>query len=156
MVTTLKVRFDIQHMPQMYSSTLKSCFLIILYFLGLFPCILGHEAGCVVESVGEGVTSVEVGDHVIPCYTPQCCETTCVFCQSPKTNLCPKIRSTQGQGLMPDGTVRFKDSEGKDIFHFMGYVFKRLTMKSGHNMSYASSLQLRDTECVLTFSRYIH
>jgi len=87
---------------------------------GLFPCILGHEAGCVVESVGEGVTSVEVGDHVIPCYTPQCCETTCVFCQSPKTNLCPKIRSTQGQGLMPDGTVRFKDSEGKDIFHFMG------------------------------------
>jgi S-(hydroxymethyl)glutathione dehydrogenase/alcohol dehydrogenase len=87
---------------------------------GLFPCILGHEAGCVVESVGEGVTSVKVGDHVIPCYTPQCCETTCVFCQSPKTNLCPKIRSTQGQGLMPDGTVRFKDSEGKDIFHFMG------------------------------------
>lgn len=87
---------------------------------GLFPCILGHEAGCVVESVGEGVTSVKVGDHVVPCYTPQCCETTCVFCQSPKTNLCPKIRSTQGQGVMPDGTVRFKDSEGKDIFHFMG------------------------------------
>ena len=72
------------------------------------------------ESVGPGVTSVSVGDHVIPCYTPQCCETTCVFCQSPKTNLCPKIRSTQGQGVMPDGTVRFKDSEGKDIFHFMG------------------------------------
>jgi S-(hydroxymethyl)glutathione dehydrogenase/alcohol dehydrogenase len=87
---------------------------------GLFPCILGHEAGCVVESVGEGVTSVKVGDHVVPCYTPQCCETDCVFCQSPKTNLCPKIRSTQGQGVMPDGTVRFKDSEGKDIFHFMG------------------------------------
>jgi len=87
---------------------------------GLFPCILGHEAGCVVESIGEGVTSVKVGDHVVPCYTPQCCETTCVFCQSPKTNLCPKIRSTQGQGVMPDGTVRFKDSEGKDIFHFMG------------------------------------
>jgi len=87
---------------------------------GLFPCILGHEAGCVVESVGEGVTSVKVGDHIIPCYTPQCCETTCVFCQSPKTNLCPKIRSTQGAGVMPDGTSRFKDSEGKDIFHFMG------------------------------------
>lgn len=63
---------------------------------------------------------MKVGDHVIPCYTPQCCETTCVFCQSSKTNLCPKIRSTQGKGLMPDGTVRFKDSEGKDIFHFMG------------------------------------
>jgi len=87
---------------------------------GLFPCILGHEAGCVVESIGEGVTSVKVGDHVIPCYTPQCCETSCIFCQSPKTNLCPKIRSTQGQGVMPDGTSRFEDSEGKDIFHFMG------------------------------------
>lgn len=87
---------------------------------GLFPCILGHEAGCIVESVGEGVTSVKVGDHVIPCYTPMCCEASCVFCQSPKTNLCPKIRSTQGQGLMPDGTSRFKDSEGKPIYHFMG------------------------------------
>lgn len=87
---------------------------------GLFPCILGHEAGCVVESIGEGVTSVEVGDHVIPCYTPQCCRSDCIFCQSPKTNLCPQIRSTQGQGVMPDGTVRFKDADGKDIFHFMG------------------------------------
>ena len=54
---------------------------------GLFPCILGHEAGCIVESVGEGVTSVQVGDHVIPCYTPQCCEAQCIFCQSPRTNL---------------------------------------------------------------------
>ena len=87
---------------------------------GLFPCILGHEAGCIVESVGPGVTSVKPGDHVIPCYTPQCCEHSCVFCQSPKTNLCPKIRSTQGKGLMPDETSRFKDSEGKPIFHFMG------------------------------------
>lgn len=87
---------------------------------GIFPCILGHEAGCIVESIGEGVTSVAVGDHVIPCYTPQCCEPSCVFCQSPKTNLCPKIRSTQGAGLMPDGTVRFYDSDGKGISHFMG------------------------------------
>jgi S-(hydroxymethyl)glutathione dehydrogenase/alcohol dehydrogenase len=87
---------------------------------GLFPSILGHEAGCIVESVGEGVTSVVPGDHVIPAYTPQCCESTCIFCQSPKTNLCPKIRSTQGQGVMPDGTVRFKDADGKPIFHFMG------------------------------------
>mmetsp|Transcript_57422 Transcript_57422/g.171291 ORF Transcript_57422/g.171291 Transcript_57422/m.171291 type:complete len:601 (-) Transcript_57422:118-1920(-) len=87
---------------------------------GLFPCILGHEAGCVVESVGEGVTSVVPGDHVIPCYTPQCCKSQCIFCQSPKTNLCPAIRGTQGQGKMPDGTIRFKDSEGKDIYHFMG------------------------------------
>ena len=87
---------------------------------GLFPCILGHEAGCIVESVGEGVTCVAPGDHVVPCYTPQCCEATCIFCQSPKTNLCPKIRSTQGQGVMPDGTVRFTDKDGKPIYHFMG------------------------------------
>jgi S-(hydroxymethyl)glutathione dehydrogenase/alcohol dehydrogenase len=87
---------------------------------GLFPCILGHEAGCIVESVGRGVTSVKVGDHVIPAYTPQCCEASCIFCQSPKTNLCPAIRSTQGNGIMPDGTVRFKDKDGNPIYHFMG------------------------------------
>jgi len=87
---------------------------------GLFPCILGHEAGCVVESIGHGVQSVQVGDHVIPCYTPQCCEAQCIFCQSSKTNLCPKIRGTQGKGLMPDGTVRFHDKEGQPIYHFMG------------------------------------
>lgn len=87
---------------------------------GLFPSILGHEAGCIVESVGEGVTSVQPGDHVIPCYTPQCGEATCIFCQSPKTNLCPAIRSTQGKGVMPDGTTRFKDKEGNPIYHFMG------------------------------------
>eukprot|EP00979_Chaetoceros_neogracilis_P002359 scaffold410_cov267-Chaetoceros_neogracile.AAC.7 len=87
---------------------------------GLFPCILGHEAGCIVESVGEGVTSVAPGDRVIPCYTPMCCEAQCIFCQSPKTNLCPKIRSSQGQGVMPDGTSRFKDTEGNPIYHFMG------------------------------------
>ena len=87
---------------------------------GLFPCILGHEAGCIVESVGEGVTSVKPGDHVIPCYTPQCAQPSCVFCQSPKTNLCPAIRSTQGQGVMPDGTTRFTGEGGKEIFHFMG------------------------------------
>ena len=87
---------------------------------GLFPCILGHEAGCIVESVGEGVKTVEPGDHVIPCYTPQCALPSCIFCQSPKTNLCPQIRSTQGQGIMPDGTVRFHDKDGKEIYHFMG------------------------------------
>lgn len=87
---------------------------------GLFPCILGHEAGCVVESVGEDVTSVKPGDHVIPCYTPQCAQASCIFCQSPKTNLCPAIRSTQGQGVMPDGTSRFKDKDGNSIYHFMG------------------------------------
>jgi S-(hydroxymethyl)glutathione dehydrogenase/alcohol dehydrogenase len=87
---------------------------------GLFPCILGHEAGCVVESVGEGVTSVKVGDHVIPAYTPECGEADCVFCQSAKTNLCPAIRSTQGNGIMPDGTSRFTDAAGNPIYHFMG------------------------------------
>jgi hypothetical protein len=87
---------------------------------GLFPCILGHEAGCIVESVGAGVTSVKVGDHVIPAYTPECGEPDCIFCQSEKTNLCPAIRSTQGSGIMPDGTSRFTDSNGQPIYHFMG------------------------------------
>jgi Zn-dependent alcohol dehydrogenase len=86
---------------------------------GLFPCILGHEATAVVESLGEGVTSLKVGDIIIPCYTPQCLERDCVFCSS-KSNLCPKIRATQGKGLMPDGTTRFTNKEGKPIFHFMG------------------------------------
>jgi S-(hydroxymethyl)glutathione dehydrogenase/alcohol dehydrogenase len=87
---------------------------------GLFPSILGHEAGCIVESVGAGVTSVQVGDSVIPAYTPQCCQPTCIFCMSPKTNLCPAIRATQGRGVMPDGTTRFKDKDGNPIYHFMG------------------------------------
>lgn len=84
---------------------------------GIFPCILGHEGGGIVESVGEGVTSVKPGDHVIPLYIPECRE--CKFCVSGKTNLCQKVRMTQGKGLMPDNTVRFK-CKGKDIFHFMG------------------------------------
>ena len=84
---------------------------------GIFPVILGHEGGGIVESVGEGVTSVQVGDHVIPLYTPECRE--CKFCLSGKTNLCQKIRETQGKGLMPDGTTRFF-KDGKPIFHYMG------------------------------------
>lgn len=84
---------------------------------GLFPAILGHEGGAVVEEVGQGVTSVQVGDHVIPLYTPECRE--CKFCQSGKTNLCQAIRNTQGKGLMPDGTSRFSKG-GKTIFHYMG------------------------------------
>ncbi|MFW2440521.1 MAG: S-(hydroxymethyl)glutathione dehydrogenase/class III alcohol dehydrogenase [Arenicellales bacterium] len=84
---------------------------------GKFPCILGHEGGGVVEKLGEGVTSVAVGDHVIPLYTPECGE--CKFCLSGKTNLCQKIRSTQGEGLMPDGTTRFYKN-GEPIFHYMG------------------------------------
>ncbi|MEA1079933.1 S-(hydroxymethyl)glutathione dehydrogenase/class III alcohol dehydrogenase [Marinobacter qingdaonensis] len=84
---------------------------------GNFPAILGHEGGGIVEAVGEGVTSVEIGDHVIPLYTPECGE--CKFCRSGKTNLCQKIRETQGQGLMPDGTTRFY-KDGQPIFHYMG------------------------------------
>jgi len=84
---------------------------------GVFPCILGHEGGGIVERLGEGVTSVAVGDHVIPLYTPECGE--CKYCLSGKTNLCQKIRSTQGQGLMPDGTTRFY-KDGKPIYHYMG------------------------------------
>merc|ERR1711881_147567 len=88
---------------------------------GLFPSILGHEATGIVESVGEGVTSVKPGDTVVPGYTPQCKGADCIFCMSPKTNLCPKIRSTQGAGLMPDGTSRFTlKSDGSTIWHFMG------------------------------------
>ncbi|MGY5451638.1 S-(hydroxymethyl)glutathione dehydrogenase/class III alcohol dehydrogenase [Agarivorans sp. MS3-6] len=84
---------------------------------GIFPAILGHEGGGIVESIGEGVTSVKVGDHVIPLYTPECGE--CKFCLSGKTNLCQKIRETQGKGLMPDGTTRFS-IDGQPIFHYMG------------------------------------
>ncbi|AET39743.1 bifunctional alcohol dehydrogenase/S-(hydroxymethyl)glutathione dehydrogenase Ecym_4723 [Eremothecium cymbalariae DBVPG len=85
---------------------------------GIFPSILGHEGSGIVESVGTGVTNVKVGDHVIPLYTAECQE--CKFCISGKTNLCGSVRATQGKGLMPDGTSRFKNSKGEVIYHFMG------------------------------------
>jgi S-(hydroxymethyl)glutathione dehydrogenase / alcohol dehydrogenase len=84
---------------------------------GVFPCILGHEGGGVVEAVGEGVTSVKVGDHVIPLYTAECGQ--CKFCKSNKTNLCSSVRATQGKGLMPDGTTRFS-YQGQPVYHYMG------------------------------------
>ncbi|HWK01381.1 MAG TPA: S-(hydroxymethyl)glutathione dehydrogenase/class III alcohol dehydrogenase [Xanthobacteraceae bacterium] len=84
---------------------------------GLFPAILGHEGAGVVVDVGPGVTSLKKGDHVIPLYTPECRE--CEYCLSRKTNLCQKIRSTQGAGVMPDGTSRFS-LDGKKIHHYMG------------------------------------
>ncbi|QNI71904.1 S-(hydroxymethyl)glutathione dehydrogenase/class III alcohol dehydrogenase [Cyanobium sp. NS01] len=84
---------------------------------GLFPAILGHEGGGVVEAVGAGVSSVAVGDHVIPLYTPECRQ--CRFCLSGKTNLCQAIRSTQGRGVMPDGSSRFT-KDGRMLHHYMG------------------------------------
>ncbi len=84
---------------------------------GIFPAILGHEGAGIVREIGKDVTSVKVGDHVIPLYTPECGE--CKFCLNPKTNLCQSIRSTQGKGLMPDGSSRFS-LNGDDIMHYMG------------------------------------
>jgi len=84
---------------------------------GLFPAILGHEGAGIVVDVGPGVTSLRVGDHVIPLYTPECRQ--CEYCLSRKTNLCQAIRSTQGCGVMPDGTSRFS-LDGKMIHHYMG------------------------------------
>ena len=84
---------------------------------GLFPTILGHEGAGIVVDVGPGVTSLKKGDHVIPLYTPECRQ--CEYCLSQKTNLCQAIRSTQGQGLMPDGTSRFSMG-GKKLYHYMG------------------------------------
>ena len=85
---------------------------------GLFPAILGHEGAGVVVEIGPGVTSVKVGDHVIPLYTPECRQ--CPSCLSRKTNLCTAIRATQGQGRMPDGTTRFSMLDGTPLFHYMG------------------------------------
>lgn len=84
---------------------------------GIFPVVLGHEGGGIVEEVGEGVTTLKKGDHVIPLYIPECGE--CEYCTSGKTNLCQRVRETQGKGLMPDGTSRLS-KDGKPIFHYMG------------------------------------
>jgi S-(hydroxymethyl)glutathione dehydrogenase/alcohol dehydrogenase len=84
---------------------------------GLFPSVLGHEGAGVVVAVGPGVASVAEGDHVIPLYTPECRE--CEYCLNPKTNLCQKIRATQGRGLMPDGTSRLS-LNGDPLYHYMG------------------------------------
>merc|ERR1719210_2481640 len=110
---------------------------------GAFPSILGHEAGAVVESVGDGVTTVKPGDQVIPCYTPQCGDPSCIFCFPPRgkrTNLCPKIRGTQGKGVMPDGTTRFSGADGSEIFHFMGCsTFSEYTVVSEISCAKVSS-----------------
>ena len=84
---------------------------------GIFPSILGHEGAGIVVDVGPGVNSLRKGDHVIPLYTPECRQ--CEYCLNPKTNLCQAIRSTQGQGLMPDGSSRFS-LDGQPLYHYMG------------------------------------
>ena len=84
---------------------------------GAFPAILGHEGAGIVREIGKGVTSLSVGDHVIPLYTAECRE--CDFCLHPKTNLCQSVRETQGRGVMPDGTSRFS-YKGQKVLHYMG------------------------------------
>jgi len=84
---------------------------------GVFPSVLGHEGGGVVVEIGEGVATLQPGDHVIPLYTAECGK--CKFCRSGKTNLCQAVRATQGKGLMPDGTTRFSYN-GQPIYHYMG------------------------------------
>ena len=84
---------------------------------GLFPAILGHEGAGIVVEVGKNVTSLKPGDHVIPLYTPECRQ--CEYCLSRKTNLCVAIRATQGKGVMPDGTSRFR-AGSETVFHYMG------------------------------------
>ncbi|KAK4687569.1 hypothetical protein P7C73_g2548, partial [Tremellales sp. Uapishka_1] len=114
---------------------------------GDFPVILGHEGGGIVESVGSGVDNVKVGDHVIPLYTAECRE--CKFCKSGKTNLCGKVRTTQGKGVMPDGTTRFK-CKGKDILHFMGCsTFSQYTVVSKYSVVTINSKAPLEKACLL-------
>lgn len=114
---------------------------------GLFPSILGHEGGAVVEEVGPGVTSVAVGDHVIPLYTAEC--GACKFCKSGKTNLCSAVRTTQGQGLMPDGSSRFSLAD-KAIYHYMGTsTFSEYSVVAEVSLAKISKLAPLDKVCLL-------
>lgn len=114
---------------------------------GVFPAILGHEGGAIVEEIGAGVTSVSVGDHVIPLYTPECGK--CKFCLSGKTNLCQAIRVTQGQGLMPDRSSRFS-CNGKTVFHFMGTsTFSEYTVMPEISVAKINKAAPLDKVCLL-------
>ncbi|KAK0280620.1 formate dehydrogenase (NAD+) [Friedmanniomyces endolithicus] len=113
---------------------------------GAFPIVLGHEGAGIVESIGEGVESVKVGDHVVA-FTPECKE--CKFCKSGKTNLCGKIRTTQGKGVMPDGTSRFK-CKGKDLLHFMGTsTFSQFTVVADISVVPITDKAPMDRTCLL-------
>jgi S-(hydroxymethyl)glutathione dehydrogenase/alcohol dehydrogenase len=114
---------------------------------GQFPAILGHEGGGIVQEVGAGVTSVKAGDHVIPLYTPECGE--CKFCRSGKTNLCQKIRATQGKGVMPDGTTRFS-LQGKPVLHYMGTsTFSEYTVLPEISLAKVNPVAPLDKICLL-------
>ncbi|MCK0537227.1 S-(hydroxymethyl)glutathione dehydrogenase/class III alcohol dehydrogenase [Alcanivorax quisquiliarum] len=114
---------------------------------GLFPSVLGHEGAGIVEAVGPGVTSLQPGDHVIPLYTAECGK--CKFCLSGKTNLCGAVRTTQGQGLMPDGTSRFS-LDGKMLHHYMGTsTFSEYTVLPEVSLAKVSKEAPLDKICLL-------
>ncbi len=114
---------------------------------GIFPSVLGHEGAGIVVDVGEGVTSLAPGDHVIPLYTAECRE--CKFCLSGKTNLCQKVRATQGKGLMPDGTTRFSYN-GEPIHHYMGCsTFSEYTVVNEISLAKINSEANPEQVCLL-------
>ncbi len=114
---------------------------------GVFPAVMGHEGGGIVLEVGQGVKSVQPGDHVIPLYIPECGE--CKFCKSGRTNLCGAIRITQGKGVMPDGSSRFSVN-GKRIFHYMGTsTFSEYTVLPEIALAKINSAAPLDKVCLL-------
>ena len=114
---------------------------------GVFPAVLGHEGGGIVVEVGEGVTSLKPGDHVIPLYTAECGE--CKFCKSGKTNLCQAVRATQGKGLMPDGTTRFSYN-GEPVYHYMGTsTFSEYTVCAEISLAKVNPQAPLDKVCLL-------